>query len=86
MADPPEYEPVLSAKASSILLGLSKPKRQRLFDLLYQLASQPSQLGDYAEQDATGRDIQFLLIVDYVIGFWPDHAVKEFRIVDIHLV
>lgn len=27
--------------------------------------------------------VQFILIGDYVIGFWSDHAVKEFRIVDI---
>ena len=86
MADPSDYEPVLSAKVSSILLGLPKTKQQRLFDLLFQLAGQPSQLGDYAEQDASGRYIQFILIGDYVIGFWPDHAVKEFRIVDIDIV
>ena len=30
-----------------------------------------------------GRYVQFLLIGDYVIGYWPDDAVKEFRIIEI---
>ena len=76
MVEPLDDEPVLSGKASSILLGLSKTKQQSLFDLLYQLARQPSQLGDYTKQDASGRPIQFPLIGDDVIGLWPGHAVK----------
>lgn len=86
MADAPSYEPVLSAKASAFLVGLSKPKQRRLIALLFQLAENPNQIGDYSEPDDSGREIQFLLLRDLVIGFWPDHPVRELRIVDIEQV
>jgi len=83
MPDSQDYEPVISSKATGFLIGLSKQKQLALVDLIHRLAEHPSQLGDYSEQDDTGRDVQFLMIGDYVIGFWPDNPVKEFRIVDI---
>lgn len=83
MADSASYEPVLSLKATGVLVGFSRLKQRRVINLIYQIASYPSQFGDYSERDSAGRDIQFLLIGDFVIGFWADHAVKELRVVDI---
>lgn len=83
MPDSQGYDPVLSSKATAFFAGQSKKKQKALIELFHQLAAHPSHLGDYAEEDETGRAIQFLLIGDYVIGFWADDPVMEFRIVDI---
>jgi hypothetical protein len=86
MADVPSYETVLPTKASTFLVALSKPKQRRLIRLLFQLAENPNQIGDYSERDNTGRKIHFLLLQSLLIAFWSDHAVKEFRIVEIQEV
>jgi len=80
------YEPVLSSKALGSFLGLPKKKQRQLSDILFGLASYPSQSGDYSFPDDHGREIQYILLGDYVIGFWADHPVKEMRIVEIDLV
>lgn len=80
------YEPVLSSKAAACLIGLSRRRQRQLIDVLTRLAAHPHQIGDYAEADDTARDVQFILVGDFVVGFWADHAVKEFRIVDIEEV
>ena len=81
-----DYELVLSSKALVKLLGLSSRRQQELSDILSQLASSPSQQGDYSLPDESGREIQYILVGNYVIGFWPDHSASELRIVEIDLV
>jgi hypothetical protein len=77
---------VLSSKATAFIVGLSKARQRRWIALLFQLTENPNQIGDYAEPDAAGRDVQFILIRDLLIVFWADHAVSELRIVDIEEV
>lgn len=86
MASSGSFEPVLSGKATAYLVALSKPKQRKLITLIFRLSEHPTQLGDYALSDDTGRDVQFLMIGDIVIGFWPDHATKELRITEIEEV
>ena len=80
------YDPVLSSKALATLLGLPKRKQRELSDILFQLATFPSQQGDYSLPDKSGRAIQYIMTGNYVIGSWPDHPVCELRIVEIDLV
>jgi len=54
MADRRPYEPVLSSKAAAFLVSLTKAPQRKLIGLLYQLAENPSQIGDYFEPDETG--------------------------------
>ena len=77
------YEPVLSGKASSYFVTLPKRKQRHLLDLLYRLASFPSQLGDYESIDEAGRKVQHLEAGPLVISFWADDSVRELRITDI---
>lgn len=86
MADRRPYEPVLSSNSAAFLVAISKARQRKLIDLLYQLAENPSQIGDYSEPDETGREVQFMLVRDPLIAFWADHAVRELRIVDIEEV
>jgi hypothetical protein len=80
------YEPVLSSKALATFLNLPKRRQQELSAILFQLASYPSQPGDYSLSEASGREVKYILIGNYVIGFWPDDAVGELRITEIDLV
>lgn len=86
MAERRPYEPVLSSKAAAFVVAISKGRQRKLIGLLFQLADNPSQIGDYSEPDNTGRDVQFILIRDLLITFWADHAVRELRIVAIEEV
>ena len=86
MVDPHAYEPVLSSKSATFLIALSKVRQRKLIGLLYRLSENPSQIGDYSEQDETGREIQFIRVRDLLLAFWADHSVKELRIVDIEEV
>ena len=77
------YEPVLSSKAASFLVSLSKAKQRTVIALLFRLADHPTQLGDYATREQYGREIQHLMVGDWHFSFWPDHPVRELRITDI---
>jgi hypothetical protein len=77
------YEPVLSSRAASFLIGLSKAKQRKVITLIFQVAEHPTQLGDYSTHEEGGRDIQHLVVADWHFSFWPDHPVRELRITDI---
>ena len=83
MARAGAFEPVLSGKASSFLVNLSKAKQRKVVGLIFQLADHPMQLGDYATRDELGHEIQHLMIGDWHLSFWPDHAVRELRVTEI---
>ena len=78
------YEPVLSGRAASFLVGLSRSKQRSVMLLADRLAEYPTQLGDYATKDESGREVQHLLVGDWHFSFWPDHAVRELRITEIN--
>lgn len=77
------YEAVLSSKATAAILGSSKERQAELIEVIHRLAADPSQPGDYREKDPAGRDVEYLLVGDFIIGFWADHPVSELRIVEI---
>src|SRR5437868_1927696 len=80
---PAAFEPVLSRKASSYFLTLTKRKQRRLLELLYRLAAYSGQLGDYESLDEAGRKVQHLQAGQLVVSFWADDSVRELRITDI---
>ncbi len=77
------YEPVLSAQATAFLVGLSRQKQRKLLTLLLQVAEHPMQLGDYSTRDEDGHQLQHLVVGDWHISFWADHAVRELRITEL---
>jgi len=77
------FDPVLSSKASSSMVSLTRAKQKQVLRLLFQLAEHPTQLGDYATREDGGREIQHLLVGDWHFSFWADHAVRELRITEI---
>ncbi len=83
MSRPRPYEPVLSGAATAMLLALTKSRQRLLGRLLFTLAENPSQPGDYATIDDAGRAVQHLLVGEFHLRYWPDHAARELRIVEI---
>ncbi|HKK19448.1 MAG TPA: hypothetical protein VJ952_12295 [Opitutales bacterium] len=77
------YSLVYSEQAADFLIAL---ERSRLISLLYDLrvlAKSPFMRSDYVLNDSQGRSIDHLLIGDFVVAFWADHALSELRIVEI---
>ena len=77
------YSLVYSEQAADFLLSL---KRSRLASLLYDLsclALDPFVRSDYRLEDEQGRKIEHLLIGDFVVAYWVDHASSELRIIDL---
>jgi len=83
MPSPFAFDPVLSGKASSTIVGLSKSKQRIVMDLIYGLADYPGQRGDYSTRDDQGHDIQHIRLGDWHFSYWADSAVREFRITEI---
>lgn len=43
----------------------------------------PSTPGDYTEQDADGRELHTTVLTRLAITYWPDHATREIRVIQI---
>jgi hypothetical protein len=75
------------ADAVVVTFGQS-PKRQRDFLLraFVQLADNPSGQPDFAEHPAGQHPVSGTRFGRWLIRWWPDHAVRVVRIIDVTLV
>jgi hypothetical protein len=83
MPDASGYASHLSSQAAAFIVGLPRRQQQKLLDFADQLANQPFQVGDYRLKDATGRDVETLLMDEFLFTYWVDHSAKEVRITEI---
>jgi hypothetical protein len=83
MPDRSGYESHLSSRAAAFVISLSKRRQRIVLDLADQIAGQPFEAGDYQMLDSTGRNIENLLLEDYLFTYWVDHASREVRITEI---
>jgi hypothetical protein len=77
------YRPVFSEGAADFLLQLPRRRQREVIALARQLAAHPLVRSDYRLLDETGREIEHLLIEDYVFAYWLDHGEREVRLTDI---
>ena len=77
------YSYVLAEAASNFAFHLPRREQQRLAAVCRFLASNPAREGDYLTSDRTGRILQNLLVDDWVVTYWPDHAERELRIAEV---
>ena len=77
------YTYVLSEAASEVAFRLPRSEQNRLAAVCRSLAGSPFKFGDYTAKDDAGRVLQNLLIDDWVVTNWADHAVKELRITEV---
>jgi hypothetical protein len=83
MSRPRPYDPVLSGAATTSLLALPKARQRVVGRLLFRLAETPAQPGDYSTTDESGRSVQHILVGEFHLSYWADHATRELRIVEI---
>ena len=75
------YELVLSEAAAEVLVRASRSVQRRLAVVLDEVKGEPFRPGDLRERDAQGRLNEVLVVGDWLVTYWPDHAVRELRVV-----
>jgi hypothetical protein len=81
MATP--YRLVYSDAAVAVLCELDSVRSNQVRSDLQRLAKFPFVRSDYTVSDQDGRPLEFILVGDFVFGYFLDHAVSEFRVVDL---
>jgi hypothetical protein len=74
---------VFSEGAADFVVRLSKRRQREVITLARKLAEDPFVRSDYSLPDEAGREIEHLMVEEYVFAYWLDHAVREIRITDI---
>jgi mRNA-degrading endonuclease RelE of RelBE toxin-antitoxin system len=77
------YRWVAHQQAVEFLLRLPSANRRFLIEQLDKLADDPNQETDSILKEPGGRTLQLKIAGHFIITYWPDHAVKEVRIVAI---
>ncbi len=77
------YELYVRHEVYETLTLIQSSNRQRILNFIEYLAMNPFDEGDYIERDTTGRECQVKTIGKFALFYWPDHAEKEVRIVDL---
>jgi hypothetical protein len=80
------FELVLSEAAAMTLATASRPEQRKLASILDGMKATPSRPGDLQERDAQGRVHEVLVVGDWLVTYWPDHAVRELRVVRLEQV
>ena len=80
-----EYRYSLASEVAEIALRLPARQREDLIRIFRFLASDPSLEGDVSFKDSALRDIQKKRFGRWLVSYWPDHPVREVRIVGLQL-
>ena len=81
-----DYSYVVDAAALGFFGQCSSREREQLLRVFESLAQAPSQRGEWLRRTTSGRDLQIKRFGKWLVTFWPDHAVRELRIVDVERV
>lgn len=77
------YRVFVRMEASEALRSIRGIQRASLAAFIESLSTEPDTKGDYSERDETGRDLEIKVVGSFAITFWPDHAEKEVKVVDV---
>ena len=80
------YELVLSESAAMVFATAARSEQRRVAAVMEQMKVAPMRRGDLQERDAQGRDNEILVVGDWVVTYWPDHATREIRVVRLERV
>ena len=56
-------------------------QREIILKFVRELAGNLFQRGDYTERDETARTMEVKIVAGHALTWWPDHAVKEIKVV-----
>jgi hypothetical protein len=76
---PRPYEIVAPLTVYEALRSMPRADRRRVEEFLHRLARQPSLSGDFEAPAEDGRMHQAKTVGDWLVSYWPDHAVQEIR-------
>ena len=82
MADS-KYTSVLSREAIEFIVAQGKRKQIKLLDLVDRLTANPFRISDIKYILHDDRTVESVLIEEFVLTYWVDHAAKEIRVIDI---
>ncbi len=77
------YRVFIALEVIETLRTLTSRERPALTRFIEGLAMNPSRVGDYTEQDETGRPIQVVIVGRHALCFWADHPVNEIKVIDL---
>jgi mRNA-degrading endonuclease RelE of RelBE toxin-antitoxin system len=77
------YSVFLRRPASDTLATLREPRKSAISKFIDYLGDNPFDEGDFPEQDEIGRTVYCKIIRDYAITYYPDHPVKEVKILEL---
>lgn len=80
------YEVILHERAWAALAATRGAETRRLFARLDEVKAQPFRRGDFQQRDASGRSNEVVLLGDWLVTFWSDHAVAHIHVVDLERV
>ena len=77
------YTVYLRRPASEALITVAASRRKAIEKFIDYLGENPFDEGDFPEEDESGRKVFCKVIRDYAVTYYPDHAVKELKILEI---
>jgi hypothetical protein len=77
------YSLVLHEEAARRIVNASRTEQRQLSVILDGLKLAPFRKGDLQELDVNDRVNEIMVIGDWLVTIWVDHAVREIRVVRI---
>jgi hypothetical protein len=80
------YEVILHERAWVTLAGTKSAEKRRLLAMLDGVKAGPFRAGDFQQRDTSGRSNEVLLLGEWLVTFWSDHAACEIHVVNLERV
>lgn len=68
------------------LATAARSEQRKLAVILDDVKAAPFRPGDLQERDAQGRVNEVLVVGEWLVTYWPDHAARELRVVRLEQV
>ncbi len=75
------YRVSIDLEAVEFWRGCPRRDQELVIKFLSMLSHGPGRAGDYTEHDSIGRRLQECVVGGCAVTWWPDHAVREIRVV-----
>ena len=77
------YDIFMKRPVHESLKRLKGSKKRAIEKFIDYLSDNPFEIGDFSESDDIGRQIYCKVIKNYAITYYPDHAVKEIKVIEL---
>jgi len=77
------YTIYLKRSVHQALRELRGNRKRAIEKYIDYLSDNPFDVGDFSETDSNGRTVHCKVIRDFALSFYPDHAVKELKVIEL---